>query len=129
MRKTSIWTMILVSCALLASPSGVRADDALPSLPNAKALESKELPDGGRRQSFQTSESPASLVQSYASALTNAGWTITRQGASGGKKGSGGEIVANHDGRHLVLQAGGPDGKTFLSLCVWPEPPANDYCG
>lgn len=129
MRLTFIWIVSSSAACLLGGPIRACADDSLPKLPTAELLETTELADGGTRQSFRTSTSPADLVDHYASDLRHDGWTITRQGADGGTTGGGGEVVADRDGRHVVLQAGGPDATTFVRICSWPRRPSNDYCG
>ncbi len=129
MRPTLIWIVCLSVASLVGEPTRAIADDSLPKLPKAELLETTELADGGTRQAYRTSTSAADLVDHYANGLRHDGWTITRQGADGGTTGGGGEVVADRDGHHVVLQAGGPDATTFVRICSWPKPPANDYCG
>lgn len=128
MRPTFIWIVSLSASCLLGASTAAIADDSLPKLPNAELLETTELADGGTRQAFRTSTPVADLVDHYASDLRHDGWTITRQGADGGTTGGGGEVVADREGRHVVLQAGGPDTTTFVRICSWPKRPPNDYC-
>lgn len=114
---------------LTVNGSPVEAATAIPAPTGATLLESKDLADGGHKRAFETSESAVDLLSSYAKLLEAGGWTITRRGAGSGQAGGGAELDANLDGRHLVLTAGGPKGRTFVGICVWPERPENDYCG
>ncbi len=128
MRRASTWIAFLSICTLAMSPNLALAADGVPAISDAKPAGTQDLPEDGKRLFYETSESTADLVESYATKLKEGGWTLTRKGASGGKTGGGGEIIANRDGEHLVLKAGGPDGKTFVTLCTWPQRPMNDYC-
>lgn len=121
--------LLAVAMVLAAEPAFAGAMEGLPLPEGAKLLESKDLGHGGTKQAFETSASAAEVVASYAKILGATGWTITREGSGSGPTGGGAELGANHDDRHLVLQAGGPKGKTFVGLCVWPKRPPNDYCG
>ena len=44
---------------------------------------------------------------------------------------SGANLTATDgDGiRYLKLHAGGPNGRTFIDGCIWPEKPADEDCG
>lgn len=103
------------------------ADVPLPV--GAEVTATKDLADGGTKQSLQTEQSAADLIASYSKTLEAAGWTISRHGSGGGPSGGGAELNANRGEKHLVLQAGGPKGRTFAGLCFWPKRPPNDYCG
>lgn len=74
---------------------------------------------------YSTPAGPGAVIQSYKQALSAAGWTVT----GGGGGGAGGGFQATSGSKYLSLNAGGPQGTTYVSVCVWPTKPQDDHCG
>jgi hypothetical protein len=113
--------------ALSAEAAGLLAD--IPAPPNAKTLGSSTLSSGGEEASYSTAANASDVITSYKAALTAAGWTVTGSGGSGSEHGGGAGLQATNGPRHLVIDAGGPAGTTFVHVCVWPAKPNDDHCG
>lgn len=127
--NSRFWIFAAATCVAALFATEALAGESVPAPDGATLLETKSLPEGGEKRAFKTDQSPAEIIAGYAKILGSEGWTITSQGTGAGPKGGGGQLVADHEGQHVVLKAGGPDGATFIGLCVWPKRPANDYCG
>lgn len=114
----------------LAHPAA--ADDLLAGIPapaNSTKLGSGSAHSGGQQASYSTSEAPAAVIAAYEKALPGAGWTVTGSGGSGGGYGGGGGLQATNGDKYLSIDAGGPAGRTFVHVCVWPTKPKDDHCG
>lgn len=74
---------------------------------------------------YSTPAAPATVIKSYKQALTAAGWSVT--GSGGGSHGGG--FQATSGPKYLSFNAGGPQGTTYVSVCVWPAKPNDDHCG
>jgi hypothetical protein len=118
---------VLLMSALAIQHGVAQTSENLPTLPGAQKM--SENPTGkGTHYYYQTSNSPASIVDGYKEPLRSTGWKIERSGSGGGEWGGTASLTATKGQSYLVLQAGGPRGKTFVNLCVWPSLPDNDYC-
>ena len=105
--------------------------DGVPEL-DAEFKAEDAIHAGGRHYFFSSAESPTDVVGGYEAALTDAGWEILSSGGGGdpfGLFGGGAGLTATDGTRYIVLNAGGPAGKTFIDGCIWPAKPANDNCG
>jgi hypothetical protein len=114
--------------AVFASPPTANAEDLLAELPtisNSTALGTGDASSGGKMARYSTSMSSSSVISSYKQALSAAGWTVTGGGGGSG----GGGFQATSGPKYLVLDAGGPQGTTYVSVCVWPAKPKDDHCG
>ena len=101
-------------------------------LQNAEFKAEDAIQEGGRHFFFTSGAAPADLVSGYQTALEAAGWTILNSGGGGdpfGMFGGGAGLTATDGTRHLVLNAGGPAGQTFVDGCIWPSQPGDDNCG
>ncbi len=121
-------SLILMSSAVLAA-TGDDLMSGIPTPPNAKALGTKSISSGGQFARFSTSANPGAVISSYQQALAGAGWTVTDGGGSGWCYGGGAGLQATNGPKYLSVNAGGPAGMTFVSVCVWPAKPNNDNCG
>jgi hypothetical protein len=116
----------------LAAGGACIADDLMAGIPapaNSSTLGSGPAQGGGQRASYSTSDAPGAVVAAYGTALSGAGWTIAASGSGGGAYGGGGGLQATKGDLYLSLDAGGPAGRTFVHVCVWPSQPKNDHCG
>ncbi len=132
MRK--LFLPALLPCLVLMSSTVFAAtgDDlmsGIPTPPNAKALGTKTLSSGGQLARFSTSANPGAVISSYQQALSGSGWTVTGSGGSGSSYGGGAGLQATNGPKYLSVNAGGPAGMTFVSVCVWPAKPNNNNCG
>ena len=121
-------TLILMSSAAIAA-TGDDLMNGIPTPPNAKSLGAKSISSGGQLARFSTSANPGAVISSYQDALTGAGWTVAGAGGSGSSYGGGAGLHATNGRKYLSVNAGGPAGMTFVSVCVWPAKPNNDNCG
>ncbi|MGB6949629.1 MAG: hypothetical protein WBD84_10620, partial [Methyloceanibacter sp.] len=121
---------VLMGVALM--PFSAQADDLLagiPAPPDGKSLGTEAISSGGQQASYSTSADPGAVLASYQEALPGAGWTVTGSGGAGGAYGGGGGLQATNGPKYLSINAGGPAGRTFVHVCVWPAKPSNDNCG
>jgi hypothetical protein len=118
----------LAGAFLVVSPISANAEDllaSLPALPNSTTLGQGDTSSGGQMARYSTTATPSAVIDSYKQALTTAGWTV----AGGGGGGYGGGFQATSGPKYLTFNAGGPQGTTFVNLCVWPAKPKDDQCG
>jgi hypothetical protein len=128
-RLPAIFALALMAYALVfAAPSNAWADDllaGLPALPDSTALGTGDASSGGQMARYSTPAAPGAVIASYQKALSAAGWTVT----GGGGGGRGGGFQATSGAKYLSFNAGGPQGTTYVSVCVWPAKPNDDHCG
>jgi len=120
-------TLIAVAI-IFASPSDATADDllaGLPTIPNSTTIGTGDALPEGQMARYSTAAAPGAVIASYKQALSASGWTIT--GGGGGS--SGGGFQATSGSKYLSFNAGGPQGTTYVSVCVWPTKPQDDHCG
>ena len=118
---------ILLAGEFFVALPGASAEDllgGLPAIPNSATLGSGDAPSGGQMARYSTSASPSAVIDAYKQAVTAAGWTVT----GGGSSSHGGGFQATNGAKYLVFDAGGPQGTTYVKLCVWPTKPKNDRC-
>ena len=132
MRRLSF--AVLVPSLLVMSAAAIAAagDDLMsgvPTPPNAKSLGAQAISYGGQLARYSTTTNPAGVIASYQQALPAAGWTVTGAGGSGSSYGGNAGLQATNGPKYLSVNAGGPAGQTFVSVCVWPSKPAHDNCG
>jgi hypothetical protein len=131
MRKAFL--AVLVPSLLGMSSAVMAGDDLLsgiPTPPNSKSLGTQSISSGGQLARYSTSTNPAGVIAAYQEALPGAGWTVTGGGGGGGGSyGGGAGLQATNGPKYLSVNAGGPAGMTFVSMCVWPSKPHNDNCG
>ena len=124
----------LLPCLALMSSDAVAAigDDlmsGIPTPPNAKSLGTQSISSGGQLARFSTSANPGAVISSYQQALAGAGWTVTGSGGTGSSYGGGAGLQATNGPKFLSVNAGGPAGMTYVSVCVWPAKPHDNNCG
>ena len=122
-------SLILMSSAVLAA-TGDDLMSGIPTPPNAKVARDEVhllrrtarplldlgqsrrchlvLPGGSRRRRLDRRPTPAAAARRY---------------------GGGAGLQATNGPKYLSVNAGGPAGMTFVSVCVWPAKPNNDNCG
>ncbi len=109
------------------------AEDLLAGIPapaDSQVLGTGSVSSGGQKASYATPAAPGKVVAAYRDALTAAGWTVLESGGSESSYGGGGGgLEATNGPKYLSVHAGGPQGKTFVDLCVWPAKPDNTNCG
>ena len=132
MRK--LFLAILVPSLLAMSSAVIAAtgDDllnGLPTPPNSTSLGTQAISSGGQMARYSTSTNPAGVIASYTQALSDAGWTVTGSGGSGSSYGGGAGLQATNGPKYMSVNAGGPAGQTFVSVCVWPSKPSHANCG
>lgn len=116
--------------APLGSSAGLL--NGVPALSDAEFKSENPIQSSGRHFFFMSTTVPQDVVDTYSTALTNAGWTVESAGGGGdpfGLFGSGAGLTATDGTRVIKLNAGGPAGTTFINACIWPNVPANDNCG
>jgi len=84
---------------------------------------------GWSTRRFSTSTNPGAVISSYQQALAGAGWTVTGSGGTGSSSGGGAGLQATNGPKYLSVNAGGPTGMTYVSVCVWPAKPHDNNCG
>ncbi len=119
--------MMMLATAGSAAAGALLAD--IPAPPDAKALGNGSTASGGEEASYSTAANPAAVIRSYKDKLTAAGWTVTSAGGSRSSYGGGAGLQASNGPKYLSVNAGGPAGRTFVHVCVWPEKPKDDHCG
>lgn len=77
---------------------------------------------------YMTSANPIAVINAYAQALPTSGWTVTSSGESDSEYGGNAGLQATNGAKYLSINAGGPAGTTYVSVCVWPSKPDRDYC-
>jgi hypothetical protein len=125
-------TVAAVLAMACAPALAVAAEDLLAGIPapaNSTELGSGSAQSGGQQVSYSTAESPAAVITAYEKALPGSGWTVTGSGGSGGGYGGGAGLQATNGDKYLTVSAGGPAGRTFVHVCVWPTKPKDDNCG
>jgi len=121
-------SLIFMSSVAIAATGGDLMN-GIPTPPNAKSLGTKSIASGGQLARFSASANPGAVISSYQESLTAAGWTVGGVGGSGSSYGGGAGLHATNGPKYLSVNAGGPAGMTFVSVCVWPAKPNNDNCG
>jgi hypothetical protein len=128
-RCLAVSAVVFMAYALVfAAPSNARADDllaGLPALPDSTMLGTGDASFGGQMARYSTPAARGAVIASYKEALSAAGWTVT----GGGGGGRGGGFQATSGAKYLSFDAGGPQGTTYVSVCVWPARPKDDHCG
>ncbi len=132
---TKLASALLLSAAIglgvLAAAPAI-ADDLMAGVPapaNSTKLGAGDAQGGGQQASYSTSDTPSAVIAAFTKDLSGAGWTVAGGGESGGGYGGGGGLQATKGDLYLSLDAGGPTGRTFVHVCVWPSKPKNDHCG
>jgi len=127
-----LFLAVLVPSLLVFSAAYAAGDDLLsgiPTPPDSKALGTQAISSGGQQARHSTAANPGAVIASYKQALPDAGWTVTGSGGSGSSYGGNAGLQATNGPKYLSINAGGPAGTTFVSVCVWPSKPHNDNCG
>jgi hypothetical protein len=116
----------------LSLPLTALADDlmsGLPTPPDSKPLgETKSIHDNGMAASYTSSATPSAVLDAYKKNLPASGWTVEGSGGGGSSWGGGGGLSAANGAKYLYVNAGGPSGKTYVNVCVWPTKPHNTSC-
>lgn len=123
---------ILVSL-FVAGPSAVMAADdlmaGLPTPPNSQSLGGpKSIHANGEMARFRATGNSSTVLDAYSKSLSGGGWTLVGGSGGGSSWGGGGGIRATNGDKYLVVSAGGPEGTTYVEVCVWPEKPNNTSC-
>jgi hypothetical protein len=121
-------SLLVMSSAVIAA-TGDDLMNGVPTPPNSKSLGTQAISSGGQLARYSTSTNPGGVIASYKQALSDAGWTVTGGGGGGSSYGGGAGLQATNGPKYLSVNAGGPAGQTFVSVCVWPSKPARDNCG
>ena len=128
-----LYVTVAVLLAMACAPAvPVAAEDLLAGIPapaNSTKLGSGSAQSGGEQVSYSTSDTPAAVIAAYDKALGEAGWTVAASGGGGGGYGGGAGLQATSGDKYLTVNAGGPAGRTFVHVCVWPTKPKDDNCG
>ena len=122
-----LFVLALMAVVLVAAPPRAKADNllgGLPALPDSAAIGTGSASSGGQMARYSTSAAPGAVIESYKQVLSAAGWTVT--GGGGGDRGGG--FQATSGPKYLSFNAGGPQGTTYVSVCVWPTKPQNGHC-
>jgi hypothetical protein len=122
----------LATCALAISfctnaQATTETGGALTSVappPNSKPLARHALSAGGQQATYLTTATPAGVISFYRQILPAGGWTVTDIDEELGE----GRLQATNDAKYLALNAGGPTGKTYVKVCVWPTRPSDNSC-
>jgi|GEM_PF-2198475 hypothetical protein len=120
--------LLLMSSAVIAA-SGDHLMNGVPTPPDSKSLGTQPISSGGQLARYSTSTNPGRVIASYTQVLSDAGWTVTGSGGSGSSYGGGAGLQATNGPKYLSVNAGGPAGMTFVSVCVWPSKPSHANCG
>ncbi len=128
-----LYVTVAALLAMACAPAlAVAAEDLLAGVPapaNSTELGSGSAQSGGQQASYSTAETPAAVIGAYEKALPDSGWTVTGSGGTGSSYGGGAGLQATNGDKYLTVSAGGPAGRTFVHVCVWPTKPKNDTCG
>ena len=95
--------------APLGSSAGLL--NGVPALSDAEFKSENPIQSSGRHFFFMSTTVPQDVVETYSTALTNAGWTVESAGGGGdpfGLFGSGAGLTATDGTRVIKLNAGGP---------------------
>jgi hypothetical protein len=117
-----------MSSAVIAA-SGDHLMNGVPTPPDSKSLGTQSVSSGGQLARYSTSTNPGHVIASYTQVLSDAGWTVTGSGGSSSSYGGGAGLQATNGPKYLSVNAGGPAGMTFVSVCVWPSKPSQANCG
>ena len=91
-------------------------------------LATKGIASGGQLAHYMSSANPLAVIDSYAQVLPTSGWTVTSSGGGDSAEGGNAGLQATNGPRYLSINAGGPVGTTYVSVCVWPSKPDRDHC-
>jgi hypothetical protein len=130
--RTSRFLHCLMACALFVPVVALAEGGLLAGIPtpaDSKSLGSDTVGSGGEKASYSTSANPDAVIESYKQSLAGAGWTVIASGGSRSSYGGGAGLQATNGPKYLSINAGGPAGRTFVNVCVWPEKPKDDNCG
>ena len=123
--------VLLPSLLAVTAAFAITGDDLLgdlPAPPNSQMLATKDVAAGGQLAHYMTSANPVAVINSYAAALPNSGWTVTSSGGGESAHGGNAGLQATNGPKYLSINAGGPVGTTYVSVCVWPSKPDRDHC-
>jgi hypothetical protein len=125
------FAVLLPSLLAVSAAFAVTGDDllgGLPAPPNSQMLATKDLASGGQLAHYMSSANPLAVIDSYAQVLPTSGWTVTSSGGGDSAEGGNAGLQATNGPRYLSINAGGPVGTTYVSVCVWPSKPDRDHC-
>jgi hypothetical protein len=123
--------VLLPSLLAVSTAVAFTGDDllgGLPSPPDGQILRTQDIASGGQLAHYMTSANPGAVIEAYAQALSASGWTVTSSGESGSEEGGNAGLQATNGAKYLSINAGGPVGTTYVSVCVWPSKPDRDHC-
>ena len=126
-----IFAVLLPSLLAVSAAFAVTGDDllgGLPAPPNSQMLATKDIASGGQLAHYMSSANPLAVIDSYAQVLPTSGWTVTSSGGGDSAEGGNAGLQATNGPRFLSINAGGPVGTTYVSVCVWPSKPDRDHC-
>jgi hypothetical protein len=129
--STALIVPLALGCLTLFAATAA-AEDLLAGIPapaNSTRLGGGSAQGGGEQASYSTSDAPGLVISGYEKSLSAAGWTVIGSGESGSGYGGGGGLQATSGDKYLTVNAGGPAGRTFVHVCVWPTKPKDDHCG
>jgi hypothetical protein len=124
-------TVLIPSLLAVSAAYAVTGDDllgGLPPPPDSQILRKQDIGSGGQLTHYLTSANPVAVIDAYTLALPTSGWTVTSSGASGSEYGGNAGLQATNGASYLSINAGGPAGSTYVSVCVWPSKPDRDHC-
>jgi hypothetical protein len=125
------FAVLLPSLLAVTAAFAVTGDDllgGLPPPPSSQVLATKDVGAGGQLVHYMSSANPIAVIESYAQVLPNSGWTVTSSGGGESAHGGNADLQATNGARYLSINAGGPVGTTYVSVCVWPSKPDRDHC-
>jgi hypothetical protein len=124
-------TLLIPSLFAISAAYAVTGDDllgGLPVPPDSQILRTQDIASGGQLAHYMTSANPIAVINAYAQALPTSGWTVTSSGESDSEYGGSAGLQATNGAKYLSINAGGPAGTTYVSVCVWPSKPDRDHC-
>ena len=86
------------------------------------------IADDGIHLRFVVDGAPVVTVDAYKAALQGKGWEVTTIASSGGGGGGGATYTATHGDAFSVIDGGGYENSTFISLCAWGSKPVEPNC-
>jgi len=125
------FAVLLPSLLAVSAAFAVTGDDllgGLPAPPNSQMLATKDIASGGQLAHYMSTANPLAVIDSYAQVLQTSGWTVTSSGGGDSAEGGNAGLQATNGPRYLSINAGGPVGTTYVSVCVWPSKPDRDHC-
>jgi hypothetical protein len=125
------FAVLLPSLLAVSAAFAVTGDDllgGLPAPPNSQMLATKDIASGGQLAHYMSSANPLAVIDSYAQVLPMSGWTVTSSGGGDSAEGGNAGLQATNGTRFLSINAGGPVGTTYVSVCIWPSKPDRDHC-